>query len=424
MLFASIALGLPNTTIAKSTGFIFFDIFKLVGDLFSSNMMHGGLMIITVGGYALYMKKIKASEALVDVALQPMSLFNKFPYIAVCCLIPLGQILFICIPSATGLSLLLATSVLPLLLRIGVTRLTAVSAITATTVFDLGPGSSNALEAAELAGVSKLGYFIDYQLAFVAPMTLILMVAYYFSSRYFDKRDAQKSTVTTDDEQDTHPKASTPHIYAILPVLPLILLLAFSNYTGLFTNTINLDITTATLISLFAAMTFELIRYRDFGKVFYSLKTFWNGMGHCFTGVITLIICAEIYSKGLISLGLVEALLKLTVHIGLPGDAICVIMTMLVFLVAMLMGSANAAFFSFGPLGADIANRIGVQSVSMILPMQISAGIGRTLSPIASVVIAISEVGGVAVFDVIRRNLIPVGAALLFMLVYNHFFMM
>lgn len=371
MLLTAILLGLPNTTITHSTGIVFFDIFNVISNSFSSNMMHGGLMIITIGGYALYMKKIKASEALVEVVLQPMSLLNKYPYAAVCSLIPIGQVLFICIPSATGLSLLLAASVLPLLLRIGVTRLTAVSVITATTMFDLGPGSSNALEAAELARVSKLAYFVDYQLVFAVPMTLFMIAMYYLTSRYYDKKEARVNTESDANTASPNKQTTTtaPHLYAILPVLPLILLLVFSNYINLIPNVVTLDITSATLISLFVSMIFELIRHRGFGMVFYSLKAFWNGMGKSFTGVITLIICAEIFSKGLINLGLVETLLELTVHAGMPSIAVCFMMTLLVFLVAMLMGSANAAFFSFGPLGADIASRIGVQPIGMILPI-------------------------------------------------------
>ncbi|MEG0807542.1 MAG: C4-dicarboxylate transporter DcuC, partial [Alistipes sp.] len=342
------------------------------------------------------------------------------------------QILFICIPSATGLDLLLVATVLPVLLKIGVSRLTAVSVITACTVFDIGPGSANTLEAAELAGVNKLHYFLDYQLGVVVPMTLFLMVMYYLTSRYFDRRDrtqapsnglgtehTQSTSMTTEQEEGS----GVPHIYALLPILPLLLLLIFSNYTNLFSGSVNLDITSATLLSLLIAMAFDLVRYRSLGAMFHSLKTFWNGMGKTFSGVITLIVCAEIFSKGLIGLGFVDALVDVTMNIGLSGITIGVMMTLLIFLVAMLMGSGNASFFSFGPLVPDIAARIGVTPISMMLPMQMSAGLGRSVSPIASVIIAVSDIAGVSAFDVMKRNLIPVVSTLIFMLIYNYVFL-
>lgn len=427
LLTASLA-GLPHAAAGMTTGSEFFDIFRSVSDSFSMNVMHGGLMIITIGGYVVYMKKIRASEALIAVAMQPLSLLHRYPYLAACSIIPIGQILFICIPSATGLDLLLAATVLPLLVRMGVSKLTAASVITACTLFDLGPGSANTMQAAELAGINKLHYFLDYQLSVVVPMTIFLMAVYFFTSRYFDRRDRAASPETAAQSPEKIAPAEiargVPHIFALLPVLPLLLLILFSDFTGLLGGTVELDIATAILLSLVVAMLFDLIRSRSLGTMFNALKTFWAGMGKTFANVITLIVCAEVFSKGLISLGFVDALVELTMHLGLPGMAISVIMTLSIFLVAMLMGSGNASFFSFGPLVPGIASRIGVTPISIMLPMQMSASIGRSVSPIASVIIAVSDIAGVSPFDLVKRNMIPVVSALVFMLVYNSIFLM
>src|SRR5690606_40015723 len=84
-----------------------------------------------------------------------------------------------------------------------------------------------------------------------------------------------------------------------------------------------------------------------------------------------------------------------------------------------LMGSGNAAFFAFGPLVPKIAKQLGVESTSIILPMQLSASMGRTVSPVAGVIIAVSEVAGVNTMSIVKRNLIPLTAALLVMLCYH-----
>ena len=130
-------------------------------------------------------------------------------------------------------------------------------------------------------------------------------------------------------------------------------------------------------------------------------------MGNVFASVITLIVAAEIFSGGLISLGFIESLVSGTTGIGFGGVSISIVITAVVFFAAMLMGSGNAAFFSFGPLIPDIAARIGMPAVQMILPMQLAASMGRATSPIAGVIVAICGVAGVSPLELARRNMVP-----------------
>jgi DcuC family C4-dicarboxylate transporter len=91
----------------------------------------------------------------------------------------------------------------------------------------------------------------------------------------------------------------------------------------------------------------------------------------------------------------------------------------MIFLASILMGSGNAAFFAFGPLVPAIAGPLGVKSVQMILPMAMAASMGRTVSPIAGVLVAAATLGKVSPVDVVKRNMIPFLLALVVMLVYN-----
>ena len=77
-----------------------------------------GLMIMSIGGFVAYIKHIGASSALVNLALKPLSLFKKKPQLLAVMVIPIGQLLFICIPSAAGLGLLLMASVFPILIKL------------------------------------------------------------------------------------------------------------------------------------------------------------------------------------------------------------------------------------------------------------------------------------------------------------------
>lgn len=425
MMSVGLIMGIGNVEVEQSTGFVVFDLFKTVEETFLSNLASAGFMIMTIGGYVAYMKKIQASDALVYVSMQPLALFRKIPYIAAIAIIPIGQVLFISIPSATGLGLLLAASILPVLRNIGLTPLTAVSVITACTVFDMGPSSANTLRAAELSEMNSIRYFLEFQLPAVIPMTIVMMILYYFTSRYFDKKDAEKgiippkSTFSSKDEL----KLEVPLIYALLPLLPIVLLIVFSRYLQLFDPPIELNTTTAMIVSLIIAMIFELVRTKSAKALFNNLKSFWDGMGDVFSSVVTLIVCAEVFSRGLISLGFIEALVQGSTRMGFSGAIISIFIAVIIFFAAMLMGSGNASFFSFGPLLPGIAKRLGISTVEMVMPMQLAASMGRAASPIAGVIIATAGIAGVSPFDLAKRNMIPLFGTLAFMFIYNQLFL-
>ncbi|TSJ55634.1 C4-dicarboxylate ABC transporter, partial [Atlantibacter subterranea] len=52
-----------------------------------------------------------------------------------------------------------------------------------------------------------------------------------------------------------------------------------------------------------------------------------------------------------------------------------------------------------------------------MLPIQLSAGIGRTLSPIAGVIIAIAGIAGVSPVEIVKRTALPMLGGWLLMLV-------
>jgi DcuC family C4-dicarboxylate transporter len=201
--------------------------------------------------------------------------------------------------------------------------------------------------------------------------------------------------------------------------MPIILLLVFSDLNDFLKSPIKLDTTTAMFVSLFVALIFEWIRKRTLLAVFDSLKLFWAGMGNIFKTVVTLIIAAEVFSQGLIALGFIDGLLYTAQHVGLGAIGVSIVMTVMIFLASVLMGSGNAAFFAFGPLVPDLALKFGVKSASIILPMNFAASMGRTISPVAGVLIATAEIAGVTTLQLVKRNLIPMLVALLVMLIYH-----
>ena len=398
------------------TGNAGFDIIKLIDETFVNNISRAGLMIMTIGGYVAFMNHIEATQTLVRLSMKPLSFMRRFPMLAAVLTIPIGQMLFITTPSATGLGLLLVASIYPILTSLVVSRLTALSMIAATTLFDQGPGSANTALAAQLIGINNVEYFITHQLPLVIPTTIIVMITFCISNWYFDKYSPQDNGENVNVEAFS---TTAPAFYALFPILPLILLVVFSPYVGLINPPIKLDTTTAMFASLFTTMLIHLLRIRHIKKVYESISAFWKGMGNVFGKVVTLIVASEIFSKGLIQLHFIDSLIQLSTGAGFSELTIVIVFSLIIFGAAVLMGSGNAAFFSFGPLMPGIATQLGIPSYIMILPSQLASSMGRSASPIAGVIVAIAGVAGASPIELAKRNLVPLTLSVIFLITYH-----
>lgn len=422
MLLCAYLLGHEVKLLIEPTGNVVFDLFALIKESFAQTNAGVGLLIMAIGGFVAYINSIGASDALVTVAVKPLGLLRKYPLVAASAVIPISQMLFIAIPSAAGLGLLLMASIFPILINLGVSNISAVSVIAASTAMGLGPASAISVRASDIAGLEPVVYFVQGQLPLFIPLSIALSIIYFFVNRYFDsKQRAVESTydpgLAAKDEGAQQPKA--PAIYAIIPVMPILLLLVFSEFNTLININFTLDTTTAMFASLVMAMIFEWVRKRNFRAVLASLKEFWNGMGNIFKTVVTLIIAADIFSKGLMALGFIDGMLMLSENFGFGYVGFGIVLSVMIFLAAMLMGSGNAAFFAFGPLVPGIAGKLGVSTASLILPMNFAASMGRTVSPVAGVIIATAEIAQVSVMQLVKRNLIPVISTFILMLIVH-----
>lgn len=415
MLLLAFLLGFELPVLEKPTGSGFLDIFEYIKIAFSETNANVGLLIMAIGGFVAFIEKNGASDALVYLALKPLSLMKKYPYILASLVIPIGQFLFICIPSAAGLSLLLMASMFPIMVNLGVSKLSAASVITATTAFGVGPASVITARSVKILDTTAVSHFFNNQISLMIPLTITLMVTFFYVNKYFDKKE--KAEIAPIEEKEIELKV--PVYYAILPVLPLIILLVFSEIFSFFENPIHIDTTTVMIICVFIGLLMDLIRTRSVKLVFESIQIFFNGMGDIFKSVVTLIIAAEMFSKGLISLLFIDGLITSSQSVGLGGIGISIVMSVMIFFASVLMGSGNAAFFAFGPLVPKISSQVGVSSTSMILPMEFSASMGRTVSPISGVLIASANIAKVSPFDIAKRNAIPFGIAFLVMIIVH-----
>ena len=404
--------GEPVETGKKATGFIGFDILGIFGSLLQSRAGGLGMNIMIIGGFGYYMNKIGATSALVHVCTRPMSLINS-PYIIMVLGYVVGQCLNVVLGSAVGLAILMMVTVYPLMLSAGVSRQAACASVVMTGGFGISPLGANNMVASKLTGIHVMNIFVDYQLV-IAPVALVVVcIVHYFVQRYLDKKDLASGRITQDDFvskdlSDADKSEKAPGFYAIFPIVPLVFLFIFS---PLVYNGIKLNIINAVMASMVITFVIDCVVRRDLKTSFAYVKTFFEGMGKIFSSTVVLIVCAETFAAGLTRSGGINTLIEAASSLGSGYLIVYTIMFLIVGLCTFVMGSGNAAFFSFAPMIPGICQTVGGNAQWMLTGMQLSSGCIRSMSPIAGCVIAAAGLADISPFEIVRRSALPMLSA-------------
>lgn len=398
----------PILAAKQSSGSAFLDVFHTIKVILSSRVAGLGLTIMSIAGFAKYMEYIGASKSLFAVVASPLKHINS-PYILLVLCFFVSQFLVLFIPSHAGLGLLLMVTMYPVLIRAGVSKMSALGVIGCAQYMDVGPGSGNAILAATTCKLDPAVYFVNHQLPIFVTTTLILGITHYFVQKWWDKKEGftgHDSSVDLIQEDDSRP----PLIYAILPIIPMIFILGFS---PILKSKIKMDVVTAMFLSTFISMAFEYVRTKDFRSTLQSLKHLYDGMGNSFATVVSLIVAGEVFAAGLTKIGAVDAMTSGAQNLGLGSNALIILFCIVIACCAFLMGSGNAAFFSFAALSPKIAASLKIDVISLVVPMQIMTSFGRVMSPITAAIVAIAGVAGVSPVQVVKRTAIPMVVAAL-----------
>ena len=421
ILLASAAILFPEQFAlhikAKSTGWKGFDVFSVVKDSLVAQLSGIGLIIMASAAFADYMDYIGATAAMVRLCIKPLQAI-KAPHLVVALSYVVGQCLHIAIPSAAGLAMLLLVTFFPMMVSLGVSKPAAAAMIALCSFMDLGPAVGTANLAAKTAGLAPTVYFVQYQIPVAAWIIAVVAILLFFSCRYFDgKRDVSAQEVESGAAEGAQLRTDAPPSYALLPLVPIALILVFS---PLLVKEITIDVVTAMVVGAVVGLYCELCVKRDIRGVLKGFQVFFNGIGSSFASVVSLLVCADVFAQGVEAIGAVDFLIDSVRRAGFGVDAMSVVMTLIVAATAVITGSGVAAFFAFSGLAPGIAAKFGVSAVTMLLPMQLVAGMGRAISPVSGVIVAVSKAGECPPFEIVRRTLIPSIGGMITMIVINY----
>ncbi|TNB58180.1 C4-dicarboxylate transporter DcuC [Campylobacter helveticus] len=409
LIFAFYYFGVPIPKAPAREALSFLDVvldsFAFITATFKTQLAGVGLIIMSVAGFAAYMKHINASAKLAFLANKPLSKI-KNKYLILSGTFVVGMALKIVISSYAGLLLLLLACIYPVLIALKIRPITAVCVLSLIAL-DYGPKDGNSINMADMVGQKDnvVGLFLNYQLwvvlAYVA--TIAVLIPFYFA--WVDKKDKVKGVLCDEVETPEIINPKCPTFYILFPWLPVVFL--FSAY---FLN-IKLDVISAIFLSIALVFIVEFARHKDAKKLGEDMVVILKAMAEIFVSVVSIIIAAGVFAEGIKALGGVGILADAVSALGKEGEfasiAVLVSIVALSFLVygfTIIMGSGIAAFNAFGRLAPDIATRLGIAPITLVLPIEIASCLGRAASPIAGGIIALAGFAKVSPMDIIKRT--------------------
>ncbi|MDD6382026.1 C4-dicarboxylate transporter DcuC [Mitsuokella jalaludinii] len=383
----------------------------LPGDVmkaFTKAMVNNSLVptICTVMGFSYVMRLTECDQHLVQSI---SGLLRKGRAV----LVPLSFLLTwwisLAIPSASGCSAAVGSILIPTLIAAGVhPAMAAATVLAGTWGSAISPGNAHNPFVADLAGTDMMTVIINEtpasiiaSLACVAVMTAYAVIRREGATE--ERRVAYMASLGEDKKQMESFHVNP--LRAIVPLVPLLLLIASSKQVGLLPE---VSVPLSMLIGV--ALGF-LVTLTDIQEV---CRKFFQGMGNAYADVIGLIVCASVFTAGMTAIGLTGALTDLMKG---SQSAAAAAGTFGPFLIAVISGSGDAAAFAFNGAVTPFAEQFGMSIMDLGSLAQIAGAMGRSISPVAGAAIICAGLAKVSPIEVSKRNALPCFVAALVLMI-------
>ena len=399
LLFISVLMGhsiLPEGV--KSTGSTYFDILEYVKYLLGNRGGGLGLMIMVLCGFSVYMTHLGANDVVVKLVSKPLKNIRS-PYILMVFAYFLACLMSFAVSSATGLGVLLMATLFPVMVNMGISRGAAAAICASPISIILSPTSGDVVLSAEISKI-PLGEFAFGTALPVSIFAILgIAVAHFFWQRYLDKKEGVQVERLNADEI----KTTAPNYYAILPLLPIIGVLIFDDKWGL----PNLHIVTVMVLCFIITAVVDFLRSFNAKQTFDNLIVAYRGMADAFAGVVMLLVAAGVFAQSLSTIGFITNLIDSAQSFGGSAFFMMLVLAVITILATMATGSGNAAFYAFAELIPKLATQMGVNPAFLTIPMLQASNLGRGLSPVSGVVVAVSGMGKISPFEIVKRMSVP-----------------
>lgn len=357
-------------------------------DAFAQRMSTDGIVqvVCSVLGFAAVMKITECDKHLVHL----LAGMHKKVGIFLVPVVTLTTFLInIALPSATGCAAAVGSILIPLLIHSGVRPVMAAAAVFSGTFGSvLSPGLAINTYIANLAEVSVLDVIDNHKIAAIVSIIIVAstlgILAIYLNEH--------KGYETEDEDFNIDIKTKVKPIFALMNFIPLTILILGTS--GLLPF-LKMGIAQAMLIGVILAV----IVTRTSPSLI--CDKFFSGMGGAYANILGIIISATVFVSGLQSLGLVDIFIDFLIsNPNVSGIGA----TLGPFFLAIIVGSGDAASFTFNEIVTPHAYTFGMTKEDMGSLTVLSGAIGRTMSPLAGGAIICAGFAKVSTIDVVKRT--------------------
>lgn len=337
-------------------------------------------------GFAFLVSFTKCDLHLVTLLSAPLKRLGVL-LIPACTLVTL--VVNTAIPSASGCAAAVGATLIPVMIRAGIKPVGAGAAVLAGTIGSfLNPGSPHQNMVGSYVGISGMEFILQNMTTYMVLWAISVVM---ITVTEFILKDHKGDGVVVGQTQFGETVTKVNLLYAIAPLVPLVLLVLGN------TSMPALKMGVAQAMVIGAIYTIIVTRSNP-AK---ATDQFFTGCGKGFADVVSIIVSASVFAIGLQTAGLVNVLIDVLKESneyakwgGVLGP----------YLMAILVGSGDAATMAFNEAVTPHAESFGLSIVSLGNLAYVAGALGRTMSPIAGVVIVISGLCQINPVEIVKRT--------------------
>lgn len=384
-------------------------------EAFFKSMTVAGLIsvILPVMGFAAVMELTGCNAHLVKLLTDPLL---KVRVILVPGAMLVTYVINTAISSAAGCTAAVGVILIPAMIAAGVHPAMAGAAVFAGTWGSVwSPGSPHPAVIAKIANASVMDVILAHKWASILGGLLVAAVLFAEAKMFQQDRDWTPEKAGTDLSKATGKGEQALErvnvIRALIPVVPLVLLLITVPQFGLTTRWLpkGLTVLEAMLIGTALGM---LVTWASPTRI---TKEFFDGMGRAYSLVIGIIIAAGVFIGGLEAAGVIKNLIEVLKGVKAAAPLAGTFGPMLM---AVLSGSGDAATLAFNNAVTPHAAQFEMSAIDLGNLAWIGGALGRSMSPVSAACIIAAGFAGMSPFELAKRNAVPmiVAAVLTFLI--------
>lgn len=361
-------------------------------DAFSAALKKTSLLepIIAVMGYATVMSYTKCDKHLIYLLTRYL---KKAGYFLVPGVVLATFFINISLTSTAGISAAVGAIFIPLLVSAGIHPAIAAAAVLSGTFgSSLNPGYPMTALTAEIAARTPVEVVANHSTAVIITILVVGIVLSLIAYIRKEHKGFESSELGEGADVYDH-DFKIEYSKAILPILPLILIMVVS--AKLVPGISKIAISHSMLIGVIVTMAVTRACPSEL------TKQFFKGAGNAFGSIFSIIIAAAIFTTGLESVGMIDALTK--AMISNPGIA-KISSAAGPFIMAVMTGSGEAATVAFNQAITINATQFGLDPMNMGSVAALAGSLGRAVSPLSGGVIILAGFAKVSTFDIVKRT--------------------